>query len=294
MTWEEQFQDWAKPPGVTEQTKCENAERACRKAVAESTVLAGHGVSVIQQGSYRNRTNGGIDTDVDLCVLCADSILFDLPENTTPAQFGIIVPWTYSYLEYKRDVGGALASYLGAEHVTRGDKAFDVHENTYRIDADVVACFEYRYYMASGQYLVGTSFLTDGGKRIVNWPEQNYTNGVAKNTAAGRRFKGCVRILKHLRDEMNREGIAAAKPIASYLCECLVWNVPNEGFGHDSMTADVRWVLAHIFNNTRQDENCREWCEVNQIKYLFHGTQPWTREQAHGFVSAAWDYIGLR
>ena len=69
MTWEEQLQDWAKPPGVTEQTKCENAERACRKAIAASRSLAGHSVSIIQQGSYRNRTNGGIDSDVDICVL---------------------------------------------------------------------------------------------------------------------------------------------------------------------------------------------------------------------------------
>jgi hypothetical protein len=293
MTWEEQFQDWAKPPGVTEQTKCENAERACRKAIAASSSLAGHKVSVLQQGSYRNRTNGGIDSDVDICVLCPDTFFFDLPQGMTMAQFSITGA-TYGYPQYKNDVGGALRDYLGANHVTRGDKAFDVHENTYRIDADVVAGFEYRYYLTGGGYLEGTSFLTDSGNRIVNWPEQNYANGVAKNTATGRRFKGCVRILKHLRDAMNVEEITVAKPIASYLCECLVWNVPNEGFGHDSLSADVRWVLAHLFNNMRQEEDCKEWREVNQIKYLFHPTQPWTRDQAHSFVSAAWDYVGFK
>jgi hypothetical protein len=154
--------------------------------------------------------------------------------------------------------------------------------------------FEYRYYLAGGGYLEGTSFLTDSGNRIINWPEQNYANGVAKNTATSRRFKGCVRILKHLRDAMNNDEIAAAKPIASYLCECLVWNVPNEGFGHDSLSADMRWVLAHLFNNTRREEDCKEWSEVNQIKYLFHNTQPWTRDQAHSFMSAAWDYVGFK
>jgi hypothetical protein len=255
--------------------------------------LAGRSVSVIQQGSYRNRTNGGIDSDVDICVLCPDRFFFDLPQGMTTAQFSITGA-TYGYPQYKNDIGGALSDYLGANHVTRGDKAFDVHENTYRIDADVVAGFEYRYYLAGGGYLEGTSFLTDSGNRIVNWPEQNYANGVAKNTATGRCFKGCVRILKHLRDAMNADEIAAAKPIASYLCECLVWNVPNEGFGHDSLSADVRWVLAHLFNNMRQEEDCKEWREVNQIKYLFHPTQPWTRDQAHSFVSAAWDYVGFK
>ena len=293
MTWEEQFQEWARPPGITEQTKCENAERACRRAIVASASLARHSVSVIQQGSYRNRTNGGIDTDVDICVLCPDTFFFDLPQGMTAPQFSINAA-TYGYTEYKNEVGRALTDYLGASHVARGDKAFDVHENTYRIDADVVAGFEYRLYVASGDYLQGASFFTDSGKRIVNWPEQNYANGVTKNTATGRRFKGCVRILKHLRDAMNEDKVAAAKPIPSYLCECLVWNVPNEGFGHDSLTADVRWVLAHLFNNTRRDEDCTEWCEVNDIKYLFRASQPWTREQAHAFVSAAWDYVRFK
>jgi hypothetical protein len=35
------------------------------------------------------------------------------------------------------------------------------------------------------------------------------------------------------------------------------------------------------------------WLEVNDVKYLFHSTQPWTKEQAHAFVSAAWDYVGF-
>jgi len=60
MTWEEQFQEWAKPPGITEQTKCENAERACRKAIAASAPLAGHSVSVIQTSpSHRAQNSAG-------------------------------------------------------------------------------------------------------------------------------------------------------------------------------------------------------------------------------------------
>jgi hypothetical protein len=77
-----------------------------------------------------------------------------------------------------------------------------------------------------------------------------------------------VRILKHLRDAMNANGIAAAKPIASYLYECLVWNVPNDGFGHDSLLADVRWVLAHLFNNTRRDEDCKDGVPPNACQII--------------------------
>ena len=84
-----------------------------------------------------------------------------------------------------------------------------------------------------------------------------------------------------------------ADAVCSFLIECLVWNVPNEGLNHDTYTADVRSALAHLFNNTRNDDGCKEWGEINELKYLFRTSQPWTREQAHKFLSAAWDYIGF-
>ena len=181
----------------------------------------------------------------------------------------------------------------------KGAIKHDIHATTYRVDADVVPCFEHRRY--TGQrlcdgtyyYLSGTEFHPDSGGRVINWPQQHYENGIAKNEATGNRFKYITRVLKRLENEMLENGIAAAKSIPSYLIECLVWNVPNEGFGHDAYTDDVRYVLAHTFNETVNDEKCSEWGEVNELKYLFRGNQPWTRQQAHNFLSAAWDYIGF-
>lgn len=291
--WERTFESWASPPGETEQKKCENAERAVRSAINGSSTLSPRSIRVFPQGSYRNRTNVRADSDVDIGVLCTDSIFFDLPTGMTAADFGISTPALYSYADYKNDVYHALTSHFGERAIVRGNKAFDVHETTYRVDADVVACFEYRWYRPNGTYLTGAAFLTDGGHRIINWPEQHYANGVKKNDATGRRFKDVVRILKRLRNEMDEQGIAAAKPIPSYLIECLAWNVPNEGFGHDTYTADIRYALAHLFNNTRQADDCKGWVEINELKSLFHISQPWTHEQTHAFVSAAWDYVGL-
>jgi hypothetical protein len=294
MSWEDTFQSWAKPPGETEQTKCNNAVKAICCAINASTAFAHQSVTAVPQGSYNNRTNVRADSDVDVGVICCDSFFFDLPEGTTSAQFSISTPAKYPFSVYKGDVENALVSYLKRGAVTRGNKAFDVHENTYRIDADVVPCFEYRRYEQDGSYLTGTSFLTDQGFQIINWPEQNYKNGVAKNDATGRRFKAIIRILKRLRNKMDDDSVGAAKPITSFLIECLVWNVPIEGFGHDTYTADVRWALAHLFNNTREFKDCKEWGEVNELKYLFRAAQPWTMQQAHDFVSAAWDYIGFK
>ena len=294
MSWEDTFQAWAKLPGETEQTKCDNVERAIKKAVDADKNLSDRKVTTFRHGSYHNRTNIRMDSDVDVGVLCTETIFFDLPDGMNAADFDLTVPASYQYPEYKDDVERALNSHFGDGSVTRGNKAFDVHENTNRVDADAIACFEYRRYYKDGTYRQGVAFNTDRGARIINYPQQNYDNGVKKNDATDRRFKAVVRILKRLFGAMGEESVAAAAGIPGFLIECLAWNVPNDGFGHDTLAADVRWALAHLFNNTRNANSCKEWAEINGYKYLFHSSQPWTWEQAHAFTSAAWDYLGFK
>ena len=224
------------------------------------------------QGSYANRTNVRQDSDVDVCALYTGAFFSDysMSQNLNANVLGF-QDGTYPYVDFKKDVGAALASYFDENSVTQGNKAFDVHANTYRMDADVVPCFEHRRFMGTPEnnwYLSGTEFRPGNGGEIINWPRQNYANGVEKNDATGRRFKAVTRILKRLRNKLIEEGCAAAEPIPSYLIECLVWNVPNEGFQHDTLNADVRNTLAHLWNETRADETCKEWGEVNDLKYF--------------------------
>jgi len=193
----------------------------------------------------------------------------------------------------------ALKGFLGESSVTRGCKAFDVHANTYRIDADVIPTFEHRRYTGqknsdgSHHYLCGVAFKTDAGKLIINWPEQTYDNGVARNDVTGRSYKRVIRILKRLRNKMQAENIADSSNMASFLIECLVWNASAESFNHDTYTAILRHVIADLWNRTRKDEDCAEWREVNELKFLFRSSQLWTREQANKFFDAAWNYIGF-
>lgn len=291
--WESSFSSWAQAPGKTEQDKCDNAERAIRKAIDASEILATRSVSVFPQGSYRNRTNVSTESDVDIAIRSRATFFFELPEEAQAKDFGISAPAAYPFAQYKTEVHNALSDYLGTKAVTRGKKAFDVHETTYRIDSDALACFEYRRYWADGTYREGVAFIPDGGNLVFNFPDKNYENGVAKNEATGRRFKAVVRILKVLRSEMTSQKIAIAAKTPSFLIECLVWNVPNEGFGHDTFHADVRYVLAHLWNETRLEASCSDWTEVNGFKYLFRPSQPWTLVDAHSFLDAAWNYIGF-
>jgi predicted nucleotidyltransferase len=296
--WESVLCSWGNPPSQTEQQKAENAETAIRKALKACPRLAAMSLEVFAQGSYKNRTNVRQDSDVDICVLYKDTFFTDysLAEGLSRGSTNVVES-TYSYAEFKTEVGKALVDFFGTEFVTRGNKAFDIHKNSYRIDADVVPCFEHRRYMGkpgSYHFNAGTELRPDKGGSIINWPKQNYDNGVAKNGRTSRQFKAITRILKRLRYELIDEGHEKAEDVPSYLLECLAWNIPDDHFGAATQKGNVRNALAYLWNNTRQQEQCKEWGEVNELKYLFRTSQPWTRENVNNFLQIAWDHIGYK
>jgi len=293
VDWESKFTLWAKPPSNTEEQRSSNAVNMIQNAIRQSSILSNRHITISVQGSYRNNTNVRQDSDVDIAVICSDSFFHYLPEGYTPDMFGFI-PATYLYPEFKNQIGDALTSYLGSNIVLRGNKAFNIHENTYHVDADVAPFFEHRRYDANGNYLSGVELRPDNIGRIINWPDQHYDNGVNKNLVTQRRFKRIVRILKALCNEMADNGIATVTNIPGFLIECLVWNVPNDHFGYSTYVADVQSSLAFLFNNTMNDKDCAEGGEVSELKYLFRKSQKWTRPQAHSFLSEAWDYIGFQ
>jgi hypothetical protein len=296
---EETFLSWSKGPGKTEAEKCENAETAVRKAIAADEKLSKLNVVVSAQGSYKSRTNIRQDSDVDICICYKEVFFAEYPEGKTSDDFGNKNEGLL-FLDYKSMVEKALKSYFGVNSVSRGDKAFDVHANTYRIDADVIPTYENRRYSGnknsdgSHQYWTGVAFNTDKGAHIINWPKRVYDNGLARNDATERRYKRVIRIFKRLRNQMQEEKISDSENIASFLLECLVWNAPLEAFQHETYIDILRHVIANVCNRTTKDEDCKEWGEVSEFKYLFRSSQPWTRSQANKFLDAAWNYIGYK
>jgi len=296
MSWEDTFRSWGGPPCQTEKEKMENTENAIKNAIQKDDKLSQMDISIFAQGSYKSRTSVRQDSDVDVCVRLNSTFFTRYPEGKTDSDYGNSEGST-NFADFKNLVETALKNYFGSDTVSRGNKAFDIHSNSYRVDADVLPTFAYRYYNGNGEndYIkpVGVGFLTDMGIRINNWPKQAYDNGVKKQSNTGERYKKMVRIMKKMRNKMQEDGIAEAMDVPSFLIESLVWNVPDNGFNHNDYYDDVKHVIVHYFNKTLKDEECKEMCEVNNIKYLFHPLQPWTREQAHSFFSAAWDYVGF-
>jgi hypothetical protein len=296
MSWEDTFKSWGSPPGTTEQQKMENTESAIRKAINANTKLASMDISIIPQGSYKSKTNVKNDSDVDVCV-CLNSTFFPrYPEGKKKEDYGNS-DGSISFSEFKNLVQKALEDYFGKSSVTRGNKAFDIHSNTYRVDADVVPAFAYRYYYDTGSdwhQPEGICFLSDDGSKIINWPHQTYENCKSKQESTGQRYRKVARILKRLRNKMQDENISASKDIPSFLIQCMVWSASDDCFNRDTYTADVRAVLAHCFNETLEKGRHATLCEVNNIKYIFGAHQSCKREQAHAFFSAAWNHIGFK
>ena len=225
------------------------------------------------------------------------------PEGKTRADFGFIDA-SYSFLQFKNELEESLVDHFGRAAVKRGNKAFNIRENTYHVEADVVPLFEFREYWERENYRAGVALKTDKGQTIENYPERlvgywppthlHYENGNFKNTATSRRYRGLVRILKKIRNEMEDAGSSSAKAIPGYLLECMTWNVPNAAFAGATWDPRVQAVLGNIWTNTRDVSSCSSWLEVDAIKYLFHVSQPWTRAAAHTFINEAWDFIGVR
>ncbi len=305
IDWEQTFRNWSKPSSDNEAEKQENALRMIRDAISNHAALECRAVAFIPQGSYHNNTNVRQESDVDICVCCTDPYYTDF----TNANYGSVEGQTdsqYSYFDFKSDVEAALKEKFGSDGYSRGSKAFNVHSNGYRTHADVVAALEYREYLYSApdpftnkpvaSYTVptGTKFLCDTSRKaIVNWPEQHYDNGVAKNIRTGNRFKYMVRALKRLKFYMAENGKPRMESVPSYLIECLVYCADDFSFANDSYYENMKSVLAHAIVGTGKDEDCATWKEVNEKKLLFGFGQPWTRQTAYDFSVQAWLTVGF-
>lgn len=286
---------WAKLPSETEQERAANAERVVTEAVKNSDLLKNRECRVFLQGSYRNDTNVRLDSDVDVCVCLRESVT---PNYTfAPSLNDEVVgykPASYPAGDFKNDLETALVKRFGRANVTRGNKAFNIKENTYRLTVDAVPCVLHLRYANDGSTQEGISIFPDKGSRIDNWPDQHFDNGVIKHRETKYSFKPVVRIMKNLRNRMAESGVGAAVPIPSFLNECLVWNVPNPLLMNDTYSDDVRSALLHLWKNTETDEACKGWGDVSEMQYLFHPGRAWTRTQVRDWIQAAWSYLEFK
>ena len=265
-----------------------------REAVRDHEPFEDCGLKVFAKGSYANNTNVKSDSDVDIAVKCTDVQYWG--EHTAgahPAGQGTYEGvWTPSKL--RSELVAAMKAKFPGEVDTSGSTAIHVDATSSRVDIDVVPCFDYRYYLSTTSWRDGAKVFKKDGSSIVNYSDQQLTNGRAKNNATNRSYKRAVRILKRLENAMVDADYHREVP--SYFVECLVYNVPNSILNRSTWTSTIKGVLAHIYSELEGSEPTNadlRWLEVNECKYLFNGAQPWTRKDGRDFAYAGWNYLEL-
>lgn len=301
MDWETWLTNAAKQPSDHEDAKAQKTEGQIREALRASTALKGKPWHVYVKGSYANNTNVRLDYDVDIAVEWHGYFYYDLvlgAEDKTPGQVGITPSSDeYTRADFKRDVEAALVARFGRTAVKPGDIALRIRENQTTLPADVVPCWEYHRYDGPGwggsQVVhVGSRVYPKSGGHKNNFPQQQLDNGVRKNNATGRRYKRMVRCFKKLQTHLLDKGLIEEE-LPSYLSECLVYNVPNEKLRRVSYKADMRSVLAFLFNGLLPAGDSDDWLEGNELKYLFRGQVMVSKPRIRAVLDACWTELGF-
>lgn len=76
----------------------------------------------------------------------------------------------------------------------------------------------------------GVEILTDGGERLVRYPEQHIAVGRARDAETNRGYKKAVRMMKCMRHLMAENGCGSAKEVSDFQVESLLWNLPDRLF----------------------------------------------------------------
>lgn len=294
MSLEQKLNGWTGPSSDTEQEKQERTERMVRAAIAEHPPFAGCNLSVYAKGSYANNTNVRADSDVDIAVECQEAYYWREASPGIYTSSGVYTgPWTPARL--RAELIAALTRKFPTGVDCSGTTAIRVASSSARVDADVVPCFGFRYYLSAGSWRSGTKIFRKDGSEFENYPAQQLANGREKNRRTGFAFKKAVRVLKRIENAMVEAGASTSLP--SYFVECLAYNCPDTSFMGSTWTAIVRANLLHVWNSLQGDEPAdasQRWLEVNECLYLFHTTQKWTRSDGRSFAQAAWHYLGLQ
>ena len=291
MSLEDQLAGWTGPSSDTEKDKQNRTERMIRQAIDSHEPFNNCSLKVFAKGSYANNTNVRSDSDVDIAVECTEVQYWDESEKgvRTPGKKyeGI---WTPSKLRTELIV--ALNAKFSNQVDTTGSTAIQINSSSARVDADVVPCFSYRYYMKF-ETRTGTKIFKTTGNSVVNYPDQQLENGKAKNNRTGYVYKKGARLLKRIENEMAADGTFRELP--SYFMECLAYNCPDSIFARSTWEERLRGMLVHIWEQLQGDEpDTDRWVEVNDCFYLFHSNQKWTREDGREFAKAAWNYFGFK
>ncbi len=303
--WNARFAHWERPASVTEDGTINRAERNVRRAISDNDWLMDQGVQVQPQGSYHNNTNVRVEADIDLRVThSAVKVEYDADVLQSAAADALDysvngLTEAQAFAMMRSSLMSALGGAFGYFKINAGNKAIRIQGITgSRAEVDVVPTVTYHRvhwnsYLARYDVTEGVAIFSTDGRWTLNFPEQHHANGIDKNDRTSRRFKRVTRIIKRLRADMATRGLFTTE-VPSFLIECLVYAVGDDYFLVDSDDAYDRVVrvLRRMRELVSNPLAAAALTEINEIKLLFHASQPWRIDTALALTDAALAHLG--
>lgn len=287
---------WIKPSSENEQVQQARAEDMVRKAITTCDSFDGSKLLIYTKGSYPNNTNVRRDSDVDVVVELQDCFYYGYKAGVTGIE-PPVPPYQGSWTpaSWRQAVVDALVEAFGSDSIdTSGKIAINVSAvEGSRPSADVVPSFDYRRYddPARTTWKEGSCvFPTDGGSKVVNWPQQQLENGRSLNTQTNHRYKKYVRALKNAENFLAAAGTIDELP--SYFMECLVFNVPASILASGDLDDGFRATLVELWRLLESEENEQKMVEPNWMKWLFTSDKKWSVQDGKDLVLATWQHLG--
>ncbi|MDR0967749.1 MAG: hypothetical protein LBL75_02870 [Rickettsiales bacterium] len=258
----------------TEQAKANHSIEMVKEAIDDYDWKAAElNCPVVKlKGSYHNKTNVRIDSDVDIYVLFDGHFLIDTPKQCiSPDHKGGGKSCEY----HRKHLEKALKERFG-DQVRNGKKAFKIKETSYKHESDVVGAIPAKddKYINSRDGIM--SFFNDQ-VRSLNYPLQDKNNSDLKDAMSLGYYKQMVRIFKGIKNDLNYD-------IPSFLIECMVYNVDNSLIMDSSKNylGKARNIVEAWSRYLRT--NPSSFVELNEIKLLFSSIQKWTIDDAKAFT----------
>ena len=245
-----------------------------RKVMGEHKGLSQFTYEVFLQGSYKNDTNLGGDSDVDVVIRLAHKLnpnvvaLTGAKLQRADAHKAALRQWQL----FRRHALRAMRARFGDE-ASSGRKTLKIRKGKLQADADLVVTLRYRGGIAF--------YLSDERRWVVSYPQQHHQWGSKKDKATNMRFKRVIRMFKAARNRLVEKMMITKDDAPSYFIECLLYNVPDALF-KPKLALTYTGVLGWLKTSELGDFQCQ-----NRKAALFGpGREQWSVKKARAFVRA--------
>ena len=264
-------------------TAFKQAHVPIREALAAHKGLSQFKYEVFLQGSYKNDTNLGRDSDVDVVVRLSSKLKPPVAALTGERlQENGSHRFVHQQWKSFRDEALKALRARFEKAAESGRKTLKVPKGKIPADADLVVTVSHK---------VGIGFyLSDERRWVVSFPQQRHDRGLKKEKAANNRFKRTVRMFKAARNRLVEKKALKKEDAPSYFIECLLYNVPN-GMFKQELAPTYTGILSWLKTAKLKDFQCQN----GQVPLFGRGREQWTVQKAQAFTKALqglWDAGG--